>query len=271
MPHFFKTIGTSIHGLLRSSKQAYLNQQLYYRKREKEISEKEKLLRGHEDVKVAKTMEKQRQKNFRLKQKAAFKIQKAWKKYKMRQFGILTVAKQSIHQLQTQAGAEEFQKQIAALTIQLAWRKYYRRKLLRSLTPNRRQLHLWDPEVIAMKQKALVKQIYGELPPVPCWHPTPKKPARPYWSKWVPSAAALSYNFAVDRYHPLVSKKGFLPSPFIDNQGYPRNFDWNPLEDEDLANNLRSVRVPNTTMSKSRQYSYNISRGGTGYRSSTFI
>jgi hypothetical protein len=47
-------------------------------------------------------------------------------RYKMRQFGILTVAKQSIHQLQTQAGAEEFQKQIAALTIQLAWRKYYR-------------------------------------------------------------------------------------------------------------------------------------------------
>jgi hypothetical protein len=80
MPHFFKTISTSIHGLLRSSKQAYLNQQLYYRKREKEISEKEKLLRGHEDVKVAKAMEKQRQKNFRLKQKAAFRIQKAWKK-----------------------------------------------------------------------------------------------------------------------------------------------------------------------------------------------
>lgn len=47
--------------------------------------------------------------------------------------------------------------------------------------------------------------------------------------------SALSYNFAVDRYHPLVSKKGFLPSPFIDPQGYPKNFDWNPLEDEDLA------------------------------------
>ena len=38
-----------------------------------------------------------------------------------------------------------------------------------------------------------------------------------------------------------------------------------------FSDNLRSVRVPNTTMSKSRQYSYNISRGGTGYRSSTFI
>ena len=40
---------------------------------------------------------------------------------------------------------------------------FCRRKLLRSLTPNRRQLHLWDPEVIAMKQKALVKQIYGKV------------------------------------------------------------------------------------------------------------
>jgi hypothetical protein len=56
--------------------------------------------------------------------------------------------------------------------------------------------------------------------------------------------AALSYNFAVDRYHPLVSKKGFLPSPFIDNQGYPRNFDWNPLEDEDLASKLYKSYLP---------------------------
>lgn len=46
--------------------------------------------------------------------------------YKMRQVGILKVAKQSIRTMRLRAGAEEFEKSIAALTIQLAWRKYYR-------------------------------------------------------------------------------------------------------------------------------------------------
>ena len=46
--------------------------------------------------------------------------------------------------------------------------------------------------------------------------------------------SALSYNFAVDNYHPLASKKGFLPTPFLDETGHPRDFDWKPIEDEDL-------------------------------------
>ena len=40
---------------------------------------------------------------------------------------------------------------------------FSRRKLLRQLHPNKRQLHMWDPEVIAMKQRALVKSVYGEF------------------------------------------------------------------------------------------------------------
>lgn len=76
MPHFLKTISSSINGLLKTQRDVHFN----YRKREKEISEQEKLLREHEVVKNVKSTEKLRQKNFRLKQKAAFKIQKAWKK-----------------------------------------------------------------------------------------------------------------------------------------------------------------------------------------------
>ena len=38
----------------------------------------------------------------------------------------------------------------------------FRRKLLKSLTPkNRRILHMWDPEVIALKQQVLIDQVYG--------------------------------------------------------------------------------------------------------------
>lgn len=61
------------------------------------------------------------------------------------------------------AGEEEWYRQIAALTIQLAWRKYYRRKLMRSLTPRSRHImHMWDPEVIATKQRAMLRDIYCE-------------------------------------------------------------------------------------------------------------
>ena len=38
-----------------------------------------------------------------------------------------------------------------------------RRKLLKCLNPNRRQLRMWDPDVVALKQQELIAQIYGEL------------------------------------------------------------------------------------------------------------
>uniref|UniRef100_A0A8W8L3R3 Uncharacterized protein n=1 Tax=Magallana gigas TaxID=29159 RepID=A0A8W8L3R3_MAGGI len=234
------------------------------RRKERDLSEQEVVLRKKESQKKIKSAEKSRQRQYKLKQKAASKIQKAWKNYKMRQVGILKVAKQSIRTMRLRAGAEEFEKSIAALTIQLAWRKYYRRKLLRQLHPNKRQLHMWDPEVIAMKQRALVKSVYGEKVNAPFWHPQQRKHTRPYWAKWIPSPAALSYNFAVDNYHPLASKKGFLPTPFLDETGHPRDFDWKPIEDEDLEKNLRDVRITDNPSRKSSRYSYNFtpSRGG---------
>ncbi|XP_021351828.1 inversin-like isoform X2 [Mizuhopecten yessoensis] len=230
-------------------------------KKEKEYTELADLLKQRQNQHKVISSEKQRQNQFKEKQWAALRIQRAWKNYKMRQVGIMKVAKQSIRTIRLRAGEDEFERQIAALTIQLAWRKYFRRKLLKQLHPNKRQLRMWDPEVIAMKQESLVRQVYGENLPAPFWHPIPKRPVRPYYTRWIPSAAATSYNFAVDRYHPLMAKKGYLPTPFLDMMGHPRDFNWGPLEDEEFNENLRYMRVPSTA--GARQYSYHMSRTNT--------
>jgi len=65
---------------------------------------------------------------------------------------------------------------------------------------------MWDPEVIAAKQRALVQQIYTEHMVAPDWHPKLRPPPRPTWLKLIPSAAALSYNFAVEQYQPHSEK-----------------------------------------------------------------
>ena len=43
----------------------------------------------------------------------------------------------------------------------------------------------------------------GEEIKVPEWHPQVRAPARPTWLKYVPSPAAMSFNFAIAQYHPL--------------------------------------------------------------------
>ncbi|GFO32396.1 inversin-like [Plakobranchus ocellatus] len=119
--------------------------------------------------------------------------------------------KVSVHKKRLRATQEEWEKQIAALTIQLAWRKFFRRKLLRALHPNRRQLLMWDPEIVALKQQALVHYIYNEHIEAPFWHPTLRPAIRPLWTRFIPSAAAVSYNFAVDQYYPWVARAGAIP------------------------------------------------------------
>ena len=46
--------------------------------------------------------------------------------------------------------------------------------------------------------------------------------------------AALSYNFAIDQYHPLVAKKGIMPSPFLDEKGHPKEFIWQAVNEDEL-------------------------------------
>ena len=47
-------------------------------------------------------------------------------------------------------------------------------------------------------------------------------------------SAALSYNFAIDQYHPLVAKKGCMPSPFLDEKGHPKEFIWQMIDEDEL-------------------------------------
>lgn len=166
-------------------------------------------------------------------------------------------AKQAVHKMRLREGTEAFNKQIAALTIQLAWRKYIRRKLLQSLNPNKRQLRMWDPELIAMKQRALVSQVYGEQIEAPFWHPNMFRPHRPYWAKLAPSSAALSYNYAIDQYHPLVAKKGTMPSPFLDEKGHPKEFIWQAVNEEELQGQLGMIKLHEDPL-ESKRYSYNL-------------
>ncbi|XP_052235059.1 inversin-like isoform X4 [Dreissena polymorpha] len=230
------------------------------RKTKKEAKEEgENVLRRKQQTQVIKHSENTRLHDFRRKQYAAMRIQKAWRNHKMRSFAILLTAKQAVHKMRMRQGADEFHKQIAALTIQLAWRKYIRRKLLQSLAPNKRQLRMWDPELIAMKQRALVSQIYGEQIAAPFWHPNMLRPQRPYWTKLAPSSAALSYNFAIDQYHPLVAKKGSMPSPFLDEKGYPKEFIWQMIDEEELQGQLSLIKLQDS-QATSRNYSYNMRR-----------
>lgn len=75
---------------------------------------------------------------------------------------MLKNARDAIKLKRLDAGELEWKKQIAACTIQLAWRKYYRKKLLSSLNDsNNMVMHMWDPEVLAARQRTLVEQIYG--------------------------------------------------------------------------------------------------------------
>ena len=56
---------------------------------------------------------------------------------------------------------DAWERQIAACTIQLAWRRYYRRKLLKALGGNKRLIHTYDPEIMALRQHLTLHKIYG--------------------------------------------------------------------------------------------------------------
>ncbi|XP_065888702.1 inversin-like [Dysidea avara] len=139
---------------------------------------------------------------------AALVIQLAWRKY-VRMKKLKEIAKAEMTQTYSlERGSMEWKRELAALIIQLAWRQYKRRKLLKQSMKRRRILHEWSPSVLAAKQRALVDKVYGqELKAFHYEPPQPKPMVRPAYMKFVPSPAALSYNFAIDQYHPLHQKK----------------------------------------------------------------
>ncbi|XP_072033819.1 uncharacterized protein [Amphiura filiformis] len=144
-------------------------------------------------------LERKRLAQMRQKNDAAIVIQRNWRNFKVRNIGIVKALVRYHNRLPEDTSTWE--RQIAACTIQLAWRRYYRRKLLKILGPNKRYLHSWQPEFVALKQHVLLHAIYNQKPLVTEWHPTPpKRYPRPNYLQYIPSPAALSYNFAVDQY-----------------------------------------------------------------------
>ncbi|KAK3756742.1 hypothetical protein RRG08_018466 [Elysia crispata] len=182
-----------------------------------EPDERERILAGKTQTHAVTMNERKRREEFQRKTEAATVIQRTWRRHnrikssKRTRDLLLDCSKMSVHKKRLRATQEEWERQIAALTIQLAWRKFFRRKLLRALHPNRRQLLMWDPEIVALKQQALVHYIYNEHIEAPFWHPTLRPAIRPLWTRFIPSAAAVSYNFAVDQYYPWVARAGAIP------------------------------------------------------------
>ncbi|KAF6041042.1 INVS [Bugula neritina] len=171
------------------------------RKKKDELSEEERILREAKHKQAIVAAERNRVYFFRQRNNAAVTIQKAWKMFKFRTQGLMKNARDAIKLKRLDAGELEWKKQIAACTIQLAWRKYFRRKLLKALNKtNNAVMHMWDPEMLAFRQRSLVEQVYNEQLYAPHWHPTLVAIVRPYWTKYMPSSAALSFNFAIDQY-----------------------------------------------------------------------
>ncbi|XP_064646687.1 inversin-like [Lineus longissimus] len=247
--------GTTGSGMVRSSR----------KKRNKELTEEEKILIKRQEKKEIVDAERMRQAEFRRKWKAAVVIQRCWRYYLYFKKGLMKKAADNIRTKRLAAGEEEWYRQIAALTIQLAWRKYYRRKLMRSLTPRSRHImHMWDPEVIATKQRAMLRDIYCEELQVPVWHPKLHPPVRPSWFKYIPSPAALSFNFAVDQYHPLVARRGSSRLTYMnDNSTRVRPFSmkresegWCHVTDE-ASKELHGVKLSDKA-DRSKTWSYNM-------------
>ena len=109
---------------------------------------------------------------------------------------------------------EELCREVAALTIQLAWRKHVRLKVEKNST---RTKHLKPkkppqstPASCRPKQNGI--HIYGRSiekgPPIAYTNSRSASKRRPAYMKYEPSPAAMSYNMAIDLYHPMGSRQG---------------------------------------------------------------
>ena len=167
----------------------------------KETDQKLQSLSGPHFVNVSSSLalrEKERVSLHRQKTKAALIIQLAWRRYigRKRQREALEAQRHVLKK-----GSLEWRRELAALIIQLAWRQYLRRKLLHQALKRQRILHEWTPSVMAAKQRALVAKVYGQgFSTVHYEPPKPKPMVRPAYLHFIPSPAALSFNFAVQQY-----------------------------------------------------------------------
>lgn len=109
---------------------------------------------------------------------------------------------------------EELFREVAALTIQLAWRKHVRLKTEKNSTRIKYPKPKKPPQSTSAscrsKQNGI--HIYGRSiekgPPIAYANSRSASKRRPPYMKYEPSPAAMSYNMAIDLYHPMGSRQG---------------------------------------------------------------
>ena len=109
---------------------------------------------------------------------------------------------------------EELNREVAALTIQLAWRKHLRLAVEKKSTTTKHLKPKKPPKSIpaSCKHTQNAIHIYGRSiqkgPPIGYANSRSAFRRRPAHMKHEPSPAAMSYNMAIDLYHPMGSRQG---------------------------------------------------------------
>ncbi|KAI6655703.1 Inversin 1 [Oopsacas minuta] len=153
-------------------------------------------------ISISKSVDLQRVTLFHRKTEAALIIQLFWRKY-LRNKQLKSLHKVEHTTKQSERLFEYFnrKREMAALTIQLAWRQFLRKKLLNIQIIKRKKLFQWSPGCLAIRQRLLIEQLYSQQ-----FHPFYYTPSsisradRPSFIKYIPSPAALSFNFAINQY-----------------------------------------------------------------------
>lgn len=107
----------------------------------------------------------------------------------------------------------ELNREVAALTIQLAWRKHVRLEFEKKSTRTKHQKSKKPmPNSASCKPKQNGIHSYGRSlqkgPPINYVNSRTGNKRRPAYMKYEPSPAAMSYNMAMDLYHPMGSRQG---------------------------------------------------------------
>ena len=146
--------------------------------------------------------DKQRQLLFTKKTEAVLILQLHWRRYSRRkQYNMLKSIETMNSRKDKNVSYLQRRMELAALLIQLAWRQYLRRKLLSSKVVKRKKLFNWSPGCLAIRQRLLIEQLYSQQFQTFRYTPTISTSLhRPLFVKYIPSPAALSFNFAFDQY-----------------------------------------------------------------------
>ncbi|XP_033107869.1 inversin-like isoform X2 [Anneissia japonica] len=200
--------------------------------------------------------------SWRKQNNAAKSIQRAWRRHiHNNKVSVVHVAKTE-NRRRLGHGEDAWERQVAACTIQLAWRRYFRKKLLKELGGQRRMMHTWDPEVLAVRQTIALQKIYTQPMDAYEWNPGPrKKPVRPNYMKYIPSPAALSFNFAVDQYQPVSRRGSPYTSLTLPNLRRSSHAIFEDLDDFIYDADMQSVHLSDDGRgSIASHYSYNLYR-----------